>query len=121
MSVIVQPSIKGFDLSEFGNAEEQANWLLENVLVRPGSGKEATLVSAGETVKNGITYFQFEYTIKTVNWYRRNVSVFAQNKKTGDVYTFVAQCPIERWDDMGEKFRMSANSFRIFPLKPPSF
>ena len=30
MSVIVQPSIKGFDLSEFGNAEEQANWLLEN-------------------------------------------------------------------------------------------
>ena len=121
MSVIVQPSIKGFDLSEFGYAEEQANWLLENVLARPGSGKEATLVSAGETVKNGITYFQFEYTIKTVNWYRRNVSVFAQNKKTGDVYTFVAQCPIERWDDMGEKFRTSANSFRIFPPKPPSF
>ncbi len=121
MSVIVQPSTKGFDLSEFGNAEEQANWLLENVLARPGSGKEATLVSAGETVKNGITYFQFEYTIKTVNWYRRNVSVFAQNKKTGDVYTFVAQCPIERWDDMGEKFRTSANSFRVFPPKPPSF
>ena len=121
MSVIVQPSIKGFDLSEFGNAEEQANWLLENVLARPGSGKEATLVSAGETVKNGITYFQFEYTIKTVNWYRRNVSVFAQNKKTGDVYTFVAQCPIEDGMTWVRNSVRRAISFRIFPLKPPSF
>ena len=39
MSVIVQPSIKGFDLSEFGNAEEQANWLLESMLVATRMGK----------------------------------------------------------------------------------
>ena len=122
MSVIVQTSTKGFDLGQFGNAEEQANWLLENALARPGSGKEAKLYSASETVgENGIKYYQFEYTIKTANWYRRNVAVFAQNKKTGDVYTFVAQCPVERWDEMGVKFRKSANSFRVFTPKPPSF
>ena len=91
-------------------------------LARPGSGKEAKLYSASETVgENGIKYYQFEYTIKTANWYRRNVAVFAQNKKTGDVYTFVAQCPVERWDEMGVKFRKSANSFRVFTPKPPSF
>jgi hypothetical protein len=78
--------------------------------------------SASETIgENGIKYYQFEYTIKTANWYRRNVAVFAQNKNTGDVYTFVAQCPVERWDGMGEKFRKSANSFRVFTPKPPSF
>ena len=122
MSVIVQTSTKGSDLGQFGDAEEQASWLLENALARPGSGKEAKLFSASETIgENGIKYYQFEYTIKTVNWYRRNVAVFAQNKKTGDVYTFVAQCPVERWDGMGEKFRKSANSFRVFTPKPPSF
>ena len=123
MSVIVQTSTKGFfDLGQFGDAEEQASWLLENALARPGSGKEAKLFSASETIgENGIKYYQFEYTIKTANWYRRNVAVFAQNKKTGDVYTFVAQCPVERWDGMGEKFRKSANSFRVFTPKPPSF
>ena len=122
MSVIVQTSTKGFDLGQFGDAEEQASWLLENALARPGSGKEAKLFSASETIgENGIKYYQFEYTIKTANWYRRNVAVFAQNKNTGDVYTFVAQCPVERWDGMGEKFRKSANSFRVFTPKPPSF
>ena len=122
MSVIVQTSTKGFDLGQFGDAEEQASWLLENALARPGSGKEAKLFSASETIgEDGIKYYQFEYTIKTANWYRRNVAVFAQNKKTGDVYTFVAQCPVERWDGMGEKFRKSANSFRVFMPKPPSF
>jgi len=122
MSVIVQTSTKGFDLGQFGDAEEQASWLLENALARPGSGKEAKLFSASETIgEDGIKYYQFEYTIKTANWYRRNVAVFAQNKKTGDVYTFVAQCPVERWDGMGEKFRKSANSFRVFTPKPPSF
>ena len=122
MSVIVQTSKKGFDLGQFGDAEEQASWLLENALARPGSGKEAKLFSASETIgENGIKYYQFEYTIKTANWYRRNVAVFAQNKNTGDVYTFVAQCPVERWDGMGEKFRKSANSFRVFTPKPPSF
>ena len=122
MSVIVQTSTKGFDLCQFGDAEEQASWLLENALARPGSGKEAKLFSASETIgEDGIKYYQFEYTIKTANWYRRNVAVFAQNKKTGDVYTFVAQCPVERWDGMGEKFRKSANSFRVFTPKPPSF
>ena len=123
MSVIVQTSTtKGFDLGQFGDAEEQASWLLENALARPGSGKEAKLFSASETIgENGIKYYQFEYTIKTANWYRRNVAVFAQNRNTGDVYTFVAQCPVERWDGMGEKFRKSANSFRVFTPKPPSF
>ena len=122
MSVIVQKSTKGFDLGQFGDAEEQASWLLENALARPGSGKEAKLFSASETIgENGIKYYQFEYTIKTAKWYRRNVAVFAQNKNTGDVYTFVAQCPVERWDGMGEKFRKSANSFRVFTPKPPSF
>ena len=122
MSVIVQTSTKGFDLGQFGDAEEQASWLLENALARPGSGKEAKLFSASETIgENGIKYYQFEYTVKTANWYRRNVAVFAQNKNTGDVYTFVAQCPVERWDGMGEKFRKSANSFRVFTPKPPSF
>ena len=122
MSVIVQTSTKGFDLGQFGDAEEQASWLLENALARPGSGKEAKLFSASETIgEDGIKYYQFEYTIKTANWYRRNVAVFAQNKNTGDVYTFVAQCPVERWDGMGEKFRKSANSFRVFTPKPPSF
>ena len=116
MSVIVQTSKKGFDLGQFGDAEEQASWLLENALARPGSGKEAKLFSASEDdrERNGIKYYQFEYTIKTANWYRRNVAVFAQNKNTGDVYTFVAQCPVERWDGMGEKFRKSANSFRVY-------
>ncbi|CAL6286284.1 unnamed protein product [Bathycoccus prasinos] len=46
MSVIVQTSTKGFDLGQFGDAEEQASWLLENALARPGSGKEAKLFSA---------------------------------------------------------------------------
>ena len=35
MSVIVQTSTKGFDLGQFGDAEEQASWLLENALARP--------------------------------------------------------------------------------------
>ena len=45
-------SIKGFDLSEFGNAEKQANWLLENALARPRSWKRGDVgLHRRETVR----------------------------------------------------------------------
>ena len=125
VSVIVQNAGRGktssFSLERFGSADEQATWLLDNVLAKEGSGKEGKLIAAEEREIDGVVYYEFEYTIRSANWFRRNIAVFAQNKKTGDIYSYVAQAPMDRWDAIGEKFKKSSQSFRVFQPKPPSF
>ena len=112
-SVITSAVPRGFDLAVFGDAEAQAEWLLSNVLAKPGSGKTGTLLSASQRKgSNGTTYYTFEYTIKTETWFRHNVAVFATRGST--LYTFVAQIPEERWPKMKDAFFAMAASFRVF-------
>ena len=47
------------------------------MLARPGSGKEAELYGAftrgGPANGGGVSYYTFEYTIRTDKWYRHNM------------------------------------------------
>jgi len=119
VSVIRSSVPRGFDLSVFGDANRQAEWLLANVLAKPGSGKTGELLSASQRKgSNGTVYYTFEYTIRKGDgaapdgWFRHNIGVFAVR---GDqLYTFVAQIPEERWPKMKETFFAMAESFRVF-------
>ena len=116
VSVIVSKSPPGgFRLDRFGDAENQAEWLLANVLARPGSGKTAELV--GAFTRRGAAptanYYTFEYTIKSEQgWFRHNVAVFAEFG--GRLYTLVAQVPETEWETRRDDFRRTAESFRVF-------
>ena len=108
----------GFRLDRFGDAQNQAEWLLANVLARPGSGKEAELLGA-YTRKSpnggggGPSYYTFEYTIRSdKGWFRHNVAVFAEFG--GRLYTMVAQVPQTGWAAREADFKKIAESFRVF-------
>ena len=113
VSVITSAVPRGFDLGVFGGAGEQAEWLLNNVLAKPGSGKTGKLIGASQRVIRGVTYYTFEYTIQSdQGWFRHNVAVFATRGST--LYTFVAQIPESRWLSMRDSFFAMAESFRVF-------
>ena len=101
-------------MDRFGDARSQAEWLLANVLARPGSGKEAELFGAytRKSPNGGVSYYTFEYTIRTDKWYRHNVAVFAEFG--GRLYTMVAQVPQSGWASREADFRNIAESFRVF-------
>ena len=114
VSVIVSRSPPGgFRLDRFGDAKNQAEWLLANVLAPAGSGKTSELYdSYTRSSAGGTKYYTFEYTIRTESWYRHNVAVFAEYG--GRLYTMVAQVPEMGWGSRGEQFRRVADSFRVF-------
>ena len=112
VSVIASGVPRGFDLAVFGDAEAQASWLLANVLAKEGSGKTGELVNASARRDGNATYYTFEYTIRTSDWFRHNVAVFVTRGST--LYTFVAQVPETRWPEMREAFYFMADSFRVF-------
>jgi len=114
VSVIVSRSPPGgFKLDRFGDAQNQATWLLANVLAPPGSGKTSELFDAyTRTSGGGTKYYTFEYTIKTDAWFRHNVAVFAE--KGGRLYTLVAQVPEVDWARRREAFRKVADSLKVF-------
>lgn len=114
VSVIVSRSPPGgFKLDRFGDAQNQAEWLLANILAPPGSGKTSELFDAyTRTSGGGQKYFTFEYTIKTDAWYRHNVAVFTE--KGGRLYTLVAQVPEVDWVRRRDEFRRVADSLKVF-------
>ena len=114
VSVIVSRSPPGgFRLDRFGDAKNQAEWLLANVLAPAGSGKTSELYdSYTRSSAGGTKYYTFEYTIRTESWYRHNVAVFAEYG--GRLYTMVAQVPEMGCGSRGEQFRRVADSFRVF-------
>jgi len=118
VSVIVSAVPRSFDLSVFGDAEAQANWLLANVLAKPGSGKTGTLVDSSSKTVSGSKYYTFEYTIQKGtpgepgSWFRHNVAVFVT--RGSSLFTLVAQVPEEKWDSRREDFFKIADSFRVF-------
>ena len=114
VSVIVSRSPPGgFRLDRFGDARNQAEWLLANVLARPGTGKTAELYDAyTRAAGSGTKYYTFEYTIRTDTWYRHNVAVFAEFG--GRLYTLVAQVPETQWKTREADFKTIAESFRVF-------
>lgn len=112
VSVIASSVPRGFDLGVFGDAEAQATWLLANVLAKEGSGKTGELVNASTRRDGNTTYYTFEYTIRTSDWFRHNVAVFVTRGST--LYTFVAQVPETRWPESREAFYFMADSFRVF-------
>ena len=118
VSVIVARSPPGgFRLDRFGDARNQAEWLLGNVLAPPNSGKTSELYdaftrSSGSSGGTGTKYYTFEYTIKTDDWYRHNIAVFAE--LGGKLYTMVCKVPEADWKGREAAFRRTAESFRVF-------
>lgn len=102
-------------LETFGGAEQQASWLLANVLAPEGSGKLASLLGASErTDEGGTLFYTFEYTLEKPGAFRarHNVAVFAQKGDT--VYTLTAQAPQADWDDqLAAQFHAVAESFHL--------
>ena len=118
VSVIVSSVPAGFDLSVFGDAQSQANWLLANVLAKPGSGKTGALINSSSKVVSGAKYYTFEYTIQKGepgapgSWFRHNVAVFVTRGSA--LFTLVAQIPEEKWTSRRDDFFKIADSFRVF-------
>ena len=68
--------------------------------------------SSGSSGGTGTKYYTFEYTIKTDDWYRHNIAVFAE--LGGKLYTMVCQVPEADWKGREAAFRKTAESFRVF-------
>lgn len=109
ISVIAAPIMAGFTLESMGSPTDAANFLLDTYVAK---GKDHELLGAGKYADElGHSYYWFEYTVETPQWKRRSVAVFTSDNDV--VYTLVAQCPQEVWEEDKESLRRAAFSLRL--------
>lgn len=112
VSIIAAPIAAGFKLEELGSAEQAAERFLSTTVAPPGSGREATLLSAtSRRDENGTLYYYLELTVEGPTLFRHNVSVYAA--RGGLLYTLNVQCPEKKWSTEAAKLRPIAQSLQI--------
>ena len=112
MTLVVAPILPGFSLGAMGTPTYFAESLLSTVIAPAGSGKRATLVTAGEFAdERGGQYYWMEFIVEAASFRRHNVSCVAASRNL--LYTVNAQCPVDRWDDDGARLAEAALSMRL--------
>ncbi|GAQ82276.1 psbP family protein [Klebsormidium nitens] len=114
VSVVVAPIAPGFRLQSLGSPVEAGQKILDNVIAREGSGKTADLLKADATPEG--KYYTLEYTVRTSEWYRHNVSVYAT--QNDQLYSINVMCPEAEWERRKEQLRTTAASFRVTKSLP---
>lgn len=101
-------------LQSLGSPVEAGQKILDNVIAREGSGKTAELLKADATPEG--KYYTLEYTVRTNEWYRHNVSVYAT--QNDQLYSINVMCPESDWERRKEQLRTTAASFRVTKSLP---
>ena len=115
VSVVVSSVMSGFSLKgTLGDPTSAAQTLLRVSLAPEGSGRSATLLSAGEDSARQV--YQFEYTVDRGDRGPplRAISVIAA-RNSDAVVTLTVVAPSEDWRDenLASKLRKVANSFHV--------
>lgn len=112
ISVVVAPIQTGFKLESLGTAEQAGRRFLETTVASINANREANLLAAeSRHDATGQLYYNLEYTVKSPDFFRHNISVYAA--RDGLLYTFNSQCPEDRWLSERVNLSTAANSFRL--------
>lgn len=114
ISVVVAPIREGFTLQKMGAPQEAAQTFLQTTVAPEGSGKTATLLSAGarRDAKGELYYFvEFKVQSERPAFYRHNLAVYAA--RNGLLYSLNCQSSEARWAENEAGFRRAAESFTI--------
>ncbi|KAL3134028.1 Thylakoid-anchored PsbP-like protein [Trebouxia sp. C0010 RCD-2024] len=112
ISVVVAPIQTGFRLESLGTAEQAGRRFLETTVASINANREAVLVSAQSRYDDiGQLYYNLEYTVKSPDFFRHNISVYAA--RNGMLYTFNSQCPEDKWATEKTKLAVAAQSFSL--------
>jgi photosystem II oxygen-evolving enhancer protein 2 len=98
-----------YRLQSLGSPLQAGQKILDSVIAREGSGKTAELLAA-ESSPEG-EYYTLEYTVRTTEWYRHNVSVYAT--QDNQLYSINVMCPENLWAERRDQLRTTASSFRL--------
>ncbi|KAA6421967.1 MAG: photosystem II reaction center family [Trebouxia sp. A1-2] len=112
ISVVVAPIQPGFKLESLGTAEQAGRRFLETTVASINANREAKLLAAESRHDDtGQLYYNLEYTVKSPQFFRHNLSVYAA--RDGLLYTLNAQCPEDKWTTEKDKLTVAAKSFAL--------
>lgn len=108
ISVTLAPTDKK-DIKEYGSPNEVAGTLVEKVLTSPS--QKSTLIKSEEVVKDGKSYYQFEFTTKASNYQRHGLAIVTVAE--GKLYTLTTGANERRWNKMKDKIKTVVDSFQL--------
>ncbi|KAA8498520.1 PsbP domain-containing protein 7, chloroplastic [Porphyridium purpureum] len=118
VSVIQTKVLPGFSMERtLGTPEYAGQWLLDNQIAPPNSGKKASLSSATMRPQDGA--YVIEFTVRGFSgkearpFEAHNVAVVAFSEPRQTVYTLTVVTKQALWDELGEACRTIASSFRL--------
>ncbi|CAL8464210.1 g3745 [Coccomyxa elongata] len=112
LSVVVAPINGGFKLGDLGGPRQAAERFLSTTVAPEDSNRTAELINAYERRdESGQLYYTMEFTVRSPNFFRHNLSVYAA--RDGLLYTLNGQCQDVRWPDLQADMRVAAESFRV--------
>lgn len=97
------------DVHELGSAEEVAKTLVGKVLASPS--QKTQLLEAKENIKNGKTYYTFEFLAKASTYTRHAIGTVTI--ANGKFFTLTTGANERRWGKMQDKLKTVAESFAI--------
>ncbi|MGA7934568.1 MAG: photosystem II reaction center PsbP [Kovacikia sp.] len=112
VSVVINPVSGNKTLGDLGSPGEVGYQLGKTAIAPPGSGREAELVTAESREVGDKTYYLLEYAVKVNGQERHNLASVAVSR--GNLYTFNASTPENRWSTMEEVIKQVVNSFSVY-------
>jgi photosystem II oxygen-evolving enhancer protein 2 len=112
VSVVINPVSGQKTLSDLGSPGEVGYQIGKTAIAPPGSGREAELVTAESREVGDKTYYLLEYAVKVNGKERHNLASVAVSR--GNLYTFNASTPENRWSKMEDVIKQVVDSFSVY-------
>ncbi|MCG8368601.1 MAG: photosystem II reaction center PsbP family protein [Pseudanabaenales cyanobacterium] len=112
VSVVMSPVSAGKTLEDLGSPTEVGYKLSKSINALTDSNRDVQLVNA-EAVESGeLTYYILEYVANLPAGIRHNLASVIVRR--GQLFTFNASTPEDRWSKIGEVLRQSVESFSVY-------
>jgi hypothetical protein len=101
-----------FRLTDLGTPEKVASFLIDTRLAPQGSGIVANLIGVSSRQGASGPYYQMEYKVRKEGIFKRHVLAVLAARE-GLLYTCVAQCSEDKWEEVGHALVQSVESFML--------
>ncbi len=112
VSVVINEVGEGKKLTDLGTPSDVGQ-RLKQTIAPPNSDRQAQLLRAEQSQKDGKTYYQLEYQVTFPNNQQRH-DLASVAVSRGKLFTLNVSTPQHRWDSLSERFKAIANSFEVY-------